>query len=451
MSKRSKFILIGGGVLLFAGIVALSAAKRREPSIAVRFERVQTRNLTSVVSASGVIEPQRKVDVMSDVQGRIVALPVHEGDLVRQGQVVIRIDPAQYQAAVERAEANLAGAQAAQTQAQANKDQAERAFTRAREIRAQNAQLVSQEALEQAETSHRIAVANLEAALRQVDQARAGLRETQDLLRKTTILAPMAGRITRLAVEEGEVAVVGTFSRETGLLMTISDLSVIQVKVQVDETDVVRIHRGDSAEIAIDAFPDTVFTGRVTQISNSSVRGAASGGLNTDQAVDFEVEVTLDNPPPGVRPDLSATARIITDRRAGVLSVPIIALTVRDPADTAAPAAPAARGRRGEAQAADRPAARDTAARADTAQGGRKKQIEGVFVVDTTTNVARFRAVRVGITGDEHFEVLDGVREHETIVAGPYQAIRDLRNGAKVRNAPQGGGPGGAQQQRSGS
>ncbi len=449
MSKRSKFILIAGGVLLFAGIVALSAAKRREPSVAVRLEQVRTRDLTSIVSASGVIEPQRKVDVMSDVQGRIVALPVREGDLVRQGQVVLRIDPAQYQASVERAEANLAGARAAQTQAQANKDQAERAYTRAREIRAQNAQLVSQEALEQAETSDRIAVANLEAARRQVDQARASLREAQDLLRKTTILAPMSGRITRLAVEEGEVAVVGTFSRETGLLMTISDLSVIQVKVQVDETDVVRIHVRDSAEIAIDAFPDTVFAGRVTQISNSSVRGASStGGITTDQAVDFEVEVTLDNPPPGVRPDLSATARIITDRRRGVLSVPIIALTVREPSDTAAPVAPAGRTRRGEAQAAES-VARDTAARADSARSGRRKQIEGVFVVDTTTHLARFRAVRVGITGDEHFEVLGGVREHETIVAGPYQAIRDLRNGARVRNAPP-AAPG-APQQRSGS
>jgi HlyD family secretion protein len=434
MGKRGKLFLIGGGVVLLGAVVMLSAAKRRQPSTEVRLEKVAKRSLTSVVSASGKIEPKRKVDVSSDITGRIVALPVREGDMVTRGQVVVRIDPTQYEAAVQRSEALLAGAIAGATQAQANKDQAERAYTRARDIRNQNAQLVSLEALEQAETAHRIAVANLEAVSRQVDQARAGLREAQDQLSKTTITAPMAGRITRLAVEEGEVAVPGTFSRETGLLMTISDLSVIQVKVNVDETDVVRIHRGDSTTVTIDAFPDTSFTGRVTEIKNSSVAGASTGGLNTDQAVDYEVIVTLDNPPAGVRPDLSATARIITDTRTGTLSVPIIALTVREPKDTLAADTTAGAGSK-------RPAANAPAGAGTDTASGRAKEIEGVFVVDTTTMIVRFRAVRVGIAGDEYFELLGGVREGETIVAGPYQAIRDLRNQTKVRNSGGNRGP----------
>jgi HlyD family secretion protein len=446
MGKRGKLFLIGGGIVLLGGVVVLSAAKRRQPSTEVRLEKVGKRDLTSIVTASGKIEPTRKVDVSSDITGRIVDLPVREGDMVTRGQVVVRIDPTQYEAAVQRSEAQLAGAIASQTQAQANKDQAERAYTRSRDIRAQNAQLVSQEALEQAETANRIAAANLEAVSRQVDQARAGLRESQDQLRKTTITAPMAGRITRLAVEEGEVAVPGTFSRETGLLMTISDLSVIQVKVKVDETDVVRIHRGDSTEISIDAFPDTTFTGHVTEIKNSSVAGASSvnNGLNTDQAVDYEVIVTLDHPPAGVRPDLSATARIVTDTRHGTVTVPIIALTVREASDTLAADSNAMRG--GSKAPATHAAPRTAA---DSANA-KKKEIEGVFVVDTTTMQARFRAVRVGIAGDEYFEVLNGVREGETIVAGPYQVIRDLKNHTKVRSS-QGGNRGGPQAARAAS
>ena len=452
MSKRGKILLFGGLGVVLAGVVVLSAAKRRQPATEVRLEKVQKRDLTSIVQASGQIEPKKKVDVSSDITGRIVDLPVKEGDMVTRGQVVIRIDPAQYEATVERMQAMLASAQATAAQARANRDQAQRAYTRARDIRQQNPNLVSQEALEQAQTANEVAVANFDAASRQVDQSRAALSEAQDALSKTTILAPMAGRITRLAVENGEVAVPGTFSRETGLLMTISDLSVIQVTVKVDETDVVRIHLGDSSEIAIDAFPDTVFAGRVTEIKNSSVLGAgAQTQTGTDQAVDYQVIVTLDNPPPGVRPDLSATARIVTATRRSALSVPIIALTVRPPADTLPPAPAGQRGSTKQAGSSKQPApaAAPRADSARTAGPGAKRDIEGVFVVDTTTMAVRFRPVRVGVTGDEYFEVLNGVREGETIVAGPYQAIRDLRNDGHVKRARAGAAATGGEVKRS--
>lgn len=431
MTRRKKIVIFGGGALLLVAFLILKAAGGRAEGVAVRLEKVRRRDLTSVVTASGRIEAKRKVNVSSDITGRIVSLAVREGQMVERGQVVVRIDPAQFQANVERMQAMLAAAEAAATQARANRDQAERAYTRARDIRAQNPQLVSQEALEQAETQRAIAIANLDAAERQVDQARAALRDAEEALRKTVIVAPMGGRVTRLAVEEGEVAVPGTFSRETGLLMTISDLSVIQVTVRVDETDVVRIHVGDSAEVAIDAFPDTTFTGRVTEISNSSVAGASTAQPGQDQAVDYEVVVTLDNPPPGVRPDLSATARIITAQRSNVLAVPIIALTVRDPAAESAAADTARRARRGEVQAAETSSRRDTS----SAGSSRRREVEGVFVVDTTTMRVRFTRVRVGIAGDEYFEVVDGLREHETVVAGPYQAVRDLRSATRVRPA----------------
>jgi HlyD family secretion protein len=400
-------------------------------------EKVSRRDLVSIVTASGKVQPKRKVDVSSDITGRIVDLPVKEGDEVQRGQIVVRIDPTQYQARVEMAQAMLASAQAQAAQTRANRDQAERAFVRARDIRAQNPQLVSQEALEQAQTQREVATANLEAAQHQVDQSSANLREAQDALRKTTILAPMSGKITRLAVEEGEVAVPGTFSRETGLLMTISDLSVIEVKVQVDETDVVRLKLGDSTDVAIDAYSDTTFAGRVTEIANSSIAGAGTATSQAggqQQAVDYEVVITLDRPPRDVRPDLSATAKIVTDTRKGVLTVPIIALTVREPeADSTARRDSSAAHRD---TSSTRPRAQQTAAGAgarDTTARKRGKEIEGVFVVDTVTKAVRFRPVRVGITGDEYFEVLTGVREGETIVAGSYQAIRDLKSGGRVR------------------
>lgn len=437
MTAKRKFLLIGAGVAVVAGFTALSVAKRRQPSVEVRLEKVQKRDLVSIVTASGRIQPKRKVDVSSDITGRIVSLPVREGDIVERNQVLVRIDPTQYEANVQSRQAFLASSQAQASQARATRDQAERAFVRARDIRAQNPQLVSQEALEQAETQHRIAIANFEGAQHQVEQSAAALREAQDALRKTTIVAPMSGKVTRLAVEEGEVAVPGTFSRETGLLMTISDLSVIEVTVQVDETDVIRLQLGDSAEVSIDAYPDTTFAGRVTEVANSSVRGAAAAAAagGQEQAVDYEVVITLDRPPRDVRPDLSATARIITDTRTGALTVPIIALTVREPeADSAARRDSSAARRDStrsglQAQQPAAGAARDTTARR------RGKEIEGVFVVDTVTKTVRFRPVKVGITGDEYFEVMSGVKEGETIVAGSYQAIRDLKNGARVRQA----------------
>jgi HlyD family secretion protein len=222
----------------------------------------------------------------------------------------------------------------------------------------------------------------------------------------------MSGEVTRLAVEVGEVAVPGTFSRETGLLLTIADLSVILVKVRVDETDVVRLHLGDSTEVTIDAFRDTTFTGRVTKIAKSAVRSAAasaSAGATT-QAVDYDVEVTLDHPPEGIRPDLSATAKIVTATRDSALSIPIIALTVREHTPISTETAPQ-----------------------DTTEA--KKEVEGVFVI--TNGVAQFRPVKVGIAGEEYFEVLEGLAVGDSIVAGPYQTVRDLKEGATVRPAPE--------------
>ncbi len=419
MSRGMKLgIFLTVLVVGVAGVVLAGRAKKRNAATEVRLEKVGRRDLVSAVTASGQIDAKSKVDISADITGRIIRIGVKEGDLVTKGQFLLQIDPSQYEASVARAEGLVASSQASSVQAKANRDQAERALGRARELAKSSSTLISPEAVEQAQTALDVADANFRASQAQLDQARAGLRESRDQLSKTRLIAPMAGRVVRLAVEEGEVAVPGTFSRETGLLMTIADLSVILAKVQVDETDVVRLAIGDSVEVTIDAFPDSAFVGRVTKISNSAqLTPTQTSGGSTDRAVDFDVEVTLSSPPREIRPDLSATSRIVTDTRKSVLSVPIIALTVRDhqpvPNETKTgapvPTAP-----------------RDTA-------GHRKKEAEGVFVV--RDGIATFRSVKVGVAGDEYFEVTDGVREGETIVAGTYQAIRDLKDGAKVKAA----------------
>lgn len=414
MSKRGKLLVGVGAIVLVGALVAVSAGARREKGIEVRFESVTRKDLVAAVTASGKIQPKRKVDVSADITGRIVKLGVREGDYVEVGQFLVQIDPTTYEANLQRARAAVSSAQAATVQARANRDQARRSYERARDLQQQNPNLVSAEQLELAQTQFDVAQAQATAAQHQVDQARAAMQEASDQLSKTRLTAPMAGRITRLAVEEGEVAVPGTFSRETGLLLTISDLSVIQVEVEVDETDVVRLALGDSVEVSIDAFPDTTFVGRVSKISDSAIRGAAASVAGqSDQAVDYAVEITLDNPPDDVRPDLSATARVVTDTRTETLAIPIIALTVREHSTMPT----------------------ETAGADSVAPQGEKKETEGVFVVHEGT--ATFRPVRVGIAGDEFFEVIDGVTEADTIVAGPYQAIRDLRDGSRVRSAKQ--------------
>src|SRR2546422_4933346 len=409
MSKRNKLLAGVAGALLIVGVVVASISTKRDRATEVREEQVTRRDGVAGMTASGRIQTKKKVDVSADITGRITKIAVREGELVAKGQFLLQIDPTVYEANLQRAQAAYSSAAAEVVQARANRDQAQRALRRTKELRDQSPNLVAPEQLEQAETAFEVAEANLTAAQHQVDQSRAAVQEARDNLRKTHLVAPMAGRVTRLPVEEGEVAVPSTFSKDIGLLMTISDLSVIQAKVQVDETDVVRLHLGDSVEVSIDAFPDTTFLGRVTKVSNSSVRDAtqAATGQN-DRAVDYEVEVTLDKPPADIRPDLSATARIVTDTRKQALSIPIIALTVRE----------------------NKPGATETRP-ADTAAARKKKETEGVFVVKE--GIANFRPVKVGIAGDEYFEVTDGLKPGETIVAGPYQAIRDLKEGARVR------------------
>lgn len=414
--KKSVKYGIGGVVLV--GVIALAvvaANKNKTKPVEVRIEGVEARDLVASVTASGQIQPRTKVDVSADVTGKIVRLVVKEGEMVTKGQLLLQIDPEQATAALQRAEANLASTRAQAAQAKANLIQAQRNYERSLNIQKQSPNLVSEEQLEQLRTQAEVNKALVEAANYSVEQAQASVRDARQALSRTTITAPMSGKITRLNVEEGETAIMGTLNKDAATLLTISDMSVLETKVKVDETDVARISLGDSALIQIDAFPDTAFVGKVVEISNSSVNKTTTAAASGDQAIDYEVRVQLVNPPAETRPDFSATAKIVTAKRTKVLSIPIIALTVRENEDLP----------NGDSAV--------TVGRQPTKQVG-KRDVEGVFIVGADNKVS-FRPVKVGIAGERHFEVLDGLKAGEKIVAGTYQAIRELKDGALVKEA----------------
>jgi HlyD family secretion protein len=418
---NKKKIFIGIGVALVVVVfVGLALGQGRRGGTEVRAEKVQKRDLVSLVTASGRIRPHLRVEIQAEVSGRIVDLRILEGQMVSAGDTLLIIDPSTFEAALQRAQAALASAQAAATQARANRNQSERTLGRTRRIREQNSELISDQELEAAETNNEVQEALYQAAEHQVEQARANVREARDRLSKTVIRAPMTGRVTRLNVEQGETAIVGTMNNPGTVLLTVADLTEMEAVLEVDETDMPQIELGDSANIEIDAFANEVFTGRVTEIAHSSIQGGALGfsGTTSDQSVDFEVVIRLDAPPQGLRTDLSATADIVAEVRDSVLSIPIIALALRKP----------------------QPEEDEAATSSDTnsepielvGEAEEPEEVEGVFVIGEDDTVT-FRPVTVGIAGSEHFEVLEGLEEGETIVAGSYQAIRGLENGDLVR------------------
>jgi HlyD family secretion protein len=416
MSKKTKWGVGGGIVLAIVLVGVLSAAKGRNKATEVRIETVEKRDLVASVTASGQVQPHNKVDVASDITGRITKLAVKEGDQVTKGQFLLEIDPSQYRAAAERAAAAVASSRSQASSARPSLLQARRNYNRLLELKKANPTLVSDEQVEQLKTQMEVAEAQLESANNGIAQAQASLRDAQSLLAKTTIFAPMTGKVTRLNVEEGETAIMGTLNKDAATLLTISDMSVLETKVKVDETDVSRISIGDSTVIQIDAFPDTTFVGRVAEISNSSIKAQAATGNPADQAIDYEVTIQLINAPPTTRPDFSATAKIITDTRKNVLSIPIIALTVR------------------EDSTEKKDSGAVTLAKNQPSKQVGKRDIEGVFVVGKDNKVT-FKPVKVGIAGEKYFEVVSGLTDKEKIVGGTYQAIRDLKDGSRVKSS----------------
>ena len=415
MRTRTKVIIGAMVVVALATAAFLNMNGRRASGTEARVQVVEKRNLTATVTASGNVRARRKVDISSDISARVTELLIDEGEDVEEGQVLLRLDPSRYEAAVNRSLANLKQSQAQVAQSRANFVRAEREAERKAALWQRDSLLVSRQEVENAQTDLEVQTSLLEAAEFGVGQARAALDEAEDQLSKTVIVAPMSGRITRLNVEEGETVIVGTMNNPGSLVLTVSDLSVMEVVLEVDETDVPEISLGDSAKVDLDAFPELEFTGVVTEIGNSAIRPPSQvAGTGQTPTIDFEVVVTLWDPPAELRPDLSATTEVITETRTDQLSIPIIALTLREEDEV-------------------------EQTEGNPGPGDPGEPVEGVFVVKDGKAV--FTPVEVGIAGEEYFEVIAGLSLGDTVVSGPYQVVRTLRSGAVIRPVADRGDP----------
>ena len=380
-----------GGLILY---------NRRAKPVEVQTEKVWRRDLTAVVEASGTIEPKVSVDITSDVIAKIIAVPVEEGEFVRRGEMLVRLDTGQQEQRVRSAEAALEAARTRVTEQRSNSERAQSDFERARSMRQQ--ELLSQADFDRAKSTLEVARAQMVTAEHMVGEAAAAVAEARDQLRKYTVVAPMDGVVIRREADVGEVAVSGTINNAGNLLMQVADLSLMQVEVEVDETEVVDLVIGQPTEVVVDAYPDRTFRGRVTRVANSAVLQTDNTGVTGEKrSADFKVEITL-NQEAGLRPGLNATARITTATRQHVLSIPIQSLTVREVDGSKADA------------------------------GRRAREKEGVFRVGKDDK-AHFTPLKIGISGEKYFEVLQGLSGAEEVVSGNYQALRELKNGNRVK------------------
>jgi len=402
-SKKKYFIFGGIALLLIVIAVLVVTNSDNEQIISVQIEKVEKRNITQVVSANGKIYPEYQVQLRPEVTGEIVNLPVEEGDIVKKGQLLIRIKPEQYTAQRDRAKASLESTQAMLKVRAAGLDKVKSDYKRVKGLFEK--ELASEQELETAKSNYLQSVGTYEAQEASVMQARAGLNDAQEQLDKTIISSPIDGRITALNVELSERVLGSSFSQGTHL-MTVADLAKMEARVEVDENDVVLISVGDTTNVEIDAFGEDKFFGLVSQIGNS----AKTTGFGTqDEVVNFEVRIRLIDPNDRIRPGMSCDADIETETKFDVVSVPIQSVTAR-----------MAKEKNGDEK--DKPKAKN---------GKRKKPEEVVFTLEG--NFVKKNKVETGISDDTYIEIVSGLEGEEDVVNGPYRAIsKELEDSSKV-------------------
>lgn len=391
--SKKKIIIISSIVLLIAIIIFVNLQAQREKSIAVTVEKVEKENLVSKISASGEVKPKKSVDISAHIAGRIIKIAVDEGQMVKKNDLLLKLESIQYEASADRDRAYIRSLQAEKIKAEAQLENDKRIFERKETLFEK--ELISREELESTQAQYNISKASHDSIKYQIKQAQASLRSTLDNLEKTVYHSPIDGVITSLNVEEGEIALVGTMNNPGTVLMTIADLSVMEVDVEVDETDVIGVELGQTSEVRVDAFPDLIIKGKVTEIGSSAIQTVTG----SEESKDFKVVITLEDPPGNLKPGLSATADIITAEKSDVLTVPISALVLKESDE-------------------------------ETDSSG-KSQEEGVFVIKDER--AQFRPVEKGVMGELKIEVVSGLEQGEDIAVGPYSALRQLKDDMLVK------------------
>jgi HlyD family secretion protein len=445
--KTWKKLAIGAGavVLLFA-IVGFTVYQSHKNVVTVQTGKAQREDLASIVSASGEIKPKTYVNIGANAFGKITHLYVKEGDRVKKGQMLAQIENVQPEADLNATEATLQAARTDAVAAEAAlntsladlnraKSDAERSdldWTRAQGL--YKDALISKQEFDSQKAAHQTAVAGLaqaqarvaqakaqkESADRHIAQANANMTHAADVLKKTVYQAPFDGVITSVPVREGETVVIGIQNSPGSVLMTLADMSVITAEVMVDETDIVSVKLGQPADVTIDAIPKKTFKAMVTEIGDNAM--VRSTGVSTSQqttgsqeAKDFKVVVTLQDPPQDLRPGLSSTAKITTATRSHALTIPIQALAVRRQEDLVP------KNEKNSVQAA---------VPQNPVSNG-KQEVQGVFVI--RNRKAEFVPVDTGIAGTTDIEVLKGLSDGDEIVTGSYKVLRTLRPGAGVK------------------
>jgi len=405
MFKKKVIIPLIVIVVVVVVVVVSLGGNGDQTGISVTVEPAERHTVIQTVTATGKIQPMTQVNISADVSAKITRLDVAEGDWVEKGTLLLQLDRERYAAAMESAQANLAAAEANANLARENMVKARKDHDRSTQL--YNKSLESEASLDSTYAAAEVEQARYEAALEQVEQSRASLRQARDDLAKTTIHAPMSGTISKLNKEVGEMALGSQFQED--VILEISNLEGMEALVDVDENDIVSVALGDEAEIEVDALPETRFPGEVTEIA-SSAKTSAQG--TTDQKTEFEVKVAVTEPGTDLRPGMTASAEIVTDVREDCLAVPIQCVAVRTPD-----------------QLGDGPAGeKEEEPRFIPDRDG---FVEVVWVIEDGRAVAH--QVKTGIQSETHIEILDGLDEGDRVVIGSYRAIsRDLTDGAAV-------------------